>query len=71
MFTIDNASAKFATFAQAADCAVKHAQQRGPALIRAAHSGALLADFRLERDNTVSCVGVGERGRALVTEWAA
>ena len=70
MFTIDNASARFATFAQAADCAVKHAQQRGPALIRSMRAGDLLADFRAMPDGTVSCYGIGERGRALVDGWA-
>lgn len=70
MFTIDNTSARFTTFAQAADCAVKHAQQRGPATIRTLRAGNLLADFRLMPDGTVSVCGVGPHGRALVEEWA-
>lgn len=70
MFTIDNTAARFHTFAQAADCAVKHAQQRGPALIRNLRAGDLLADFRAMPDGTVSICGVGPRGRAFVEEWA-
>ena len=70
MFTIDSTSARFTNFAQAAACAVKHAQQRGPALIRTLRNGDLLADFRAMPDGTVSICGVGQRGRALVEEWA-
>lgn len=70
MFTIDNTAAKFASFTQAADCAVKHAQQRGPALIRIVRSGDLVADLRAHDDGTVSVVAVGALGRQLVEEWA-
>jgi len=69
MFTIDGTSARFATFADAANCAVKHAQQRGPALVRSGRAGNLVADFRAMEDRTVSVVGVGN-GKHLVEEWA-
>lgn len=69
MFIIDTAPAKFATFSQAADCAVKHAQQRGEAIIRTARAGHLLADFRRLDDGTVSIAAVGA-GKAMVEEWA-
>lgn len=70
MFTIDTTSAKFTTFSQAADCAVKHAQQRGEAIIRTVRAGHLLADFRRMENGTVSIAGVGI-GKAMVEEWAA
>lgn len=69
MFTIDTAPAKFSTFAQAADCAVKHAQQRCEAIIRTARAGHLLADFRRMDDGTVSIVGIGI-GKKMIEEWA-
>jgi hypothetical protein len=62
MFTINNA--KFSTFAAAAACAVKHAQQRGECKIRA-RSGALLADFVRNNDGTVSIFAT-DYGRPLV-----
>lgn len=70
MFQINDLSARFHTFAQAAGAAVKHAQQRGPALVRNAQTGLLLADFRLDGEGRVSISGVCE-GVAMVEAWAA
>ncbi len=67
MFFIN--SAKFASFSAAALCAVKHAQQRGECVVRAAN-GTLLADFRLANDGSVS-VCATDVGKPLVEEWAA
>ena len=71
MFTIDavGKNVHFATFAQAADCAVIHARQRGEAMIRYA-SGILVADFRRMEDGTVSVAAANTDGAALVEEWA-
>ena len=71
MFTIDTAGRqpRFATFAQAADCAVVHARQRGEAMIRYS-SGILVADFRRMNDGTVSVAAAGQDGTVLVEEWA-
>ncbi len=66
MFNIDRA--RFATFAQAAACAVKHAQQRGECQVRLAN-GTLLADFRPHADGTVS-IAATDVGAALVLELA-
>lgn len=70
MFALNSLTARFASFATAADCAVKHAQQRGECQLRARNSGLLLADFRRMDDGTVSVVGVCE-GKAMVEKWAA
>ena len=61
--------AKFATFAAAADCAVKHAQQRGAALV--SHlNGMLVADFRRNEDGRVTVAPAGADGPVLVKTWA-
>lgn len=70
MFSLNDLAARFTSFATAADCAVKHAQQRGECQLRARHSGLLLADFRRMDDGTVSVYGVCE-GKKMVEEWAA
>lgn len=70
MFQINDISARFDTFAQAADCAVKHAQQRGPAGVRNQRSGVLLAFFALREDGTISVCGVCE-GKLMVEAWAS
>lgn len=71
MFTIDTDCRlpRFPTFAQAADCAVVHARQRGVAMIRY-ENGVLVADFRRMDDGTVSIAAAGWDGAALVEEWA-
>ena len=55
--------AKFAAFADAANCAVRHAQQRGPALV-SHQNGPLVADFRKDADGRVTAADTG-RLRAL------
>ena len=61
--------ARFATFSAAADCAVKHAQQRGAALV--SHwNGMLVADFRRSEDGRVTVAPAGQDGPALVSAWA-
>ena len=71
MFTIDTDCRlpRFPTFAQAADCAVVHARQRGVAVIRH-ENGVLVADFRRMDDGTVSVSVAGRDGADLVEEWA-
>lgn len=70
MFQINFLPARFATFAQAADCAVKHAQQRGGAVVRRHYSGDLVALFDRREDGTVSVRGI-RTGVGLIGEWAA
>lgn len=69
MFALNDFRANFATFAQAADCAVKHAQQRGECKLRYA-TGLLLADFVRKDDGTVAVIGVCE-GKEMIARWAA
>lgn len=71
MFTIDGTKARFASFSQAADCAVIHARQRGEALVRKHRTGLLVADFRPLEDGTVSAASAGAEGTALLERWAA
>ena len=66
MFTIN--TAKFATFAQAAACALVHARQRGECQIRTS-AGALLADFVHNEDGTISIFAT-DYGRAHVEALA-
>ncbi len=61
-------AAKFASFAQAAECAFTHALQRGECLVRFA-DGTLAADFRPNSDGSVSIMAT-DRGRAFVEEAA-
>jgi len=69
MFALNDLNARFASFSQAADCAVKHAQQSGECKLRA-RNGLLLADFVRQPDGTVSVIGVCE-GKEMVERWAA
>lgn len=66
MFSLNDLTARFASFATAADCAVKHAQQRGECQIRGrnrsllrARSAALAVDPR-----EPSSVGFKPKGMA-------
>lgn len=70
MFQLNSLTARFTSFATAADCAVKHAQQRGECQLRGLRNGLLLADFRRMDDGTVSVYGVCE-GKKMVEEWAS
>lgn len=69
MFALNDLTARFAHFATAADCAVKHAQQRGECKLRT-RSGLLLADFVRQADGTVAVIGVCE-GKEMVERWVA
>ncbi len=66
MFFIN--STRFASFPQAAICAIKQTQQRGECLIRN-DCGTLIADFRLKPDGTIS-VCATDVGRCHVEAWA-
>ena len=69
MFALNEMTARFASFSMAADCAVKHAQQRGECKLRT-RGGLLLADFVRQADGTVAVIGVCE-GKGMVERWAA
>lgn len=67
MFTINDTKAKFATFSDAAACAIVHARQRGEAIVRYTN-GIGVASF-MPCGNQVSIAGMGNDGTKFVLEW--